>query len=188
MTTELEAVNQILSVIGETPINTLVSSTLPVDASSAVSLLEEANRAIQSEGWHFNTEIVTLTPDVLKNIIVPSGTLSIDTAKDETQDINPADINGKLYDFKGNTYEFSSPVKLEIISKRVWAEIPEPCKDYITRMASRKFQMRSLGSTELNQELLRDEIISKARFIDYDSQNADRTIFDDYSVAGVLYR
>jgi len=188
MTTELEAINQMLSVIGETPINTLTSDTLPQDASIAVNVLEESNKAIQSEGWHFNTEVLTLTPDVLKNIIVPSGTLSIDTAKDETQDINPVDLNGKLYDLKNNTYEFSNSVKLEVISKRVWDQIPEPCKSYITRMASRKFQMRTLGSSELNQELLRDEIVSKARFIDYDSQNADRTIFDDYSVSGVMDR
>ena len=188
MTTELEAINQMLATIGETPVNTITSDTLPQDVTIAINTLEETNRGIQSEGWHFNTEVLTLTPNVDKEIMVPANTLSIDSAKDEYQDINPADVNGKLYDFKNNTYEFSGTVKMEIISKRIWDEIPEPCKDYMAKVASRKFQMRVLGSMELNQELLRDEIISKARFLDYDSQNADRTIFDDYSVARVIDR
>ena len=42
-TTELEAVNTILSAIGESPVNSL-SGTLPIDATQAKNLLTEISR------------------------------------------------------------------------------------------------------------------------------------------------
>ena len=53
-TTELEAVNTILSTIGEAPINSL-TGTLPVDATTAKNILSEINREVQSAGWKWNT-------------------------------------------------------------------------------------------------------------------------------------
>lgn len=53
-TTELEAVNTILSTIGEAPLNTLTGS-LPVDGTIAKNVLSEVAREVQSQGWHFNT-------------------------------------------------------------------------------------------------------------------------------------
>lgn len=188
MTTELEAVNRILSSIGEAPVNSITATTLPPDVQYAVDALEEANREIQSEGWHFNTTVQTLIPNVSNNIVVPANTLLIDTAKDEYQDIDPIDQNGTLFDIKGNTSTFTQKVKCEIVTKKPWEQIPEQCKAYITAKASRRFQMRSMGSQLLNQELLRDEITSKAKFLDYDSRNADRSIFDDNSVFKVINR
>ena len=55
-TTQLEAVNTMLSTIGEAPVNSLTGS-LPVDASMAVNILNEVNREVQSAGWKFNTPV-----------------------------------------------------------------------------------------------------------------------------------
>ena len=54
-TTELEAINIMLAAIGEAPVNTL-TGTLPVDVKIAQSTLVEINKAVQAEGWSFNTE------------------------------------------------------------------------------------------------------------------------------------
>ena len=60
-TSELEAVNTILSTIGEAPLNTL-SGSLPVDGTIAKNVLSEVSREVQSQGWHFNTHYkVTLS-------------------------------------------------------------------------------------------------------------------------------
>ena len=62
-TSELEAVNTILSTIGEAPLNTL-SGSLPVDGTIAKNVLSEVSREVQSQGWHFNTHYkVTLSRD-----------------------------------------------------------------------------------------------------------------------------
>ena len=57
-TTELQAVNIMLSVIGEAPINTLAGSTT-TDVSIAINLLNETSLSVQSMGWNFNTHTTT---------------------------------------------------------------------------------------------------------------------------------
>ena len=57
-TGKLEAVNQMLSTIGQARISSLQSAG---EANDAQKILEEIDKAVQSEGWHFNRyEDVTL--------------------------------------------------------------------------------------------------------------------------------
>ncbi len=51
--TKLEAVNEMLRSIGETPVNSLASG-LP-QAASAEAFLDAMNRRVQLRGWHVNT-------------------------------------------------------------------------------------------------------------------------------------
>ena len=53
-TTELQAVNTMLSVIGEAPVNSITGTTT-VDVSVAKNILDETSLSIQSQGWNFNT-------------------------------------------------------------------------------------------------------------------------------------
>ena len=53
-TTELEAVNIMLSTIGEAPVNNLDSGL--VDAETAETILKNVSRDVQSHGWNFNSE------------------------------------------------------------------------------------------------------------------------------------
>ena len=67
-TTELEAVNIILSGIGEAPVNSL--SDMTADVSLARNILAEISRETQTEGWQWNTEDdYPLTPDAAKGEI-----------------------------------------------------------------------------------------------------------------------
>ena len=65
LTTQLEAVNSMLGHIGEAPVDSIATpSSLPISASTALTILDEVSREVQSDGWHFNTEYdVTLSPD-----------------------------------------------------------------------------------------------------------------------------
>jgi hypothetical protein len=65
-TTTLEAVNQMLSTIGQSRISTLATAG---EANDAQKILAEVDRAVQSEGWHFNR---------YNNIELPVGTAYID--------------------------------------------------------------------------------------------------------------
>ena len=53
-TTELQTVNQMLSVIGEAPVNS-ITGTVTTDVSVAKNILDETSMSIQSMGWNFNT-------------------------------------------------------------------------------------------------------------------------------------
>ena len=74
--------------IGEAPVNSIAdTSTLPVSASTALSVLDEVSREVQTMGWHFNTtNKYTLTPLVDNTIQLPSNTLHVDTT-DGSKDV-----------------------------------------------------------------------------------------------------
>jgi hypothetical protein len=59
-TTKLEAVNVCLTNIGEAPVASLTG--LQVDAQVASSIIDEVSREVQSNGWHWNTEVHTISP------------------------------------------------------------------------------------------------------------------------------
>ena len=62
-TTKLEAINTMLSNVGEAPVNSLTGS-LTNDVQLAQNILDEISREVQSAGWHFNTDKeVPLAPD-----------------------------------------------------------------------------------------------------------------------------
>ena len=79
-----------VSVIGESPVNTLSGTSVPVTVTQAVHALEETSKAIQSEGWHYNTEYdYPLVPDsVTSKITLPVNTLKVD--------LDPEIIHGLL--------------------------------------------------------------------------------------------
>ena len=105
LTTKLEAVNIMISVIGESPVNTLGGTSVPVTVIQSVQVLDETNKAIQSEGWHFNTEYdYPLIPDAsTSKITLPVNTLKIDLDPEIYTDTDPVQRGLKLYDRKKHT-------------------------------------------------------------------------------------
>jgi hypothetical protein len=168
--------------IGEAPVNSISNpSALPISASTAISVLDEISREVQSEGWYFNSEKdVTLSPDVSGNIVLDSDVVFADVV-DYTLDV--AQRGSKLFDRKNNTLVFTKDVTVSLIRLLDWDDLPEPARRYITLRASRIFQGRMIGSRELEALIARDEYIAKSRLEDYDSNSSDRTIFDSYDAA-----
>jgi hypothetical protein len=190
LTTKLEAVNIMISVIGESPVNTLSGTSVPVTVTQAVHALEETSKALQSEGWHFNTEYdYPLVPDsVTSRITLPVNTLKVDLDPEIYTDSDPVQRGLKLYDRKNHRDTWTKDLKAIITFELDFEELPEQFRHYIAVKSARIFAARFLGSREIEGFALRDEIEAKARAIESDSENADRTIFDNYSVLRVLDR
>jgi hypothetical protein len=190
LTTKLEAVNIIISVIGEAPVNTITGVSLPVTAIQAISTLDETSKAVQSEGWHCNTEHeYELTPDsVTSKITLPQNTLKFDLDPLLYTDSDPVQRGLKLYDRKNHTEIWTKSVKGSITFELEFEDLPEQLRHYITVKSARVFANRFIGTREIEGFTLREEVEAKARAIDSDSENADRTIFDHYSVLRVLDR
>jgi hypothetical protein len=190
LTTKLEAVNIIISVIGEAPVNTITGVSLPVTAIQAISTLDETSKAVQSEGWHCNTEHeYELTPDsVTSKITLPQNTLKFDLDPLLYTDSDPVQRGLKLYDRKNHTEIWTKSVKGSITFELEFEDLPEQLRHYITVKSARVFANRFIGTREIEGFTLREEVEAKARAIDSDSENADRTIFDSYSVLRVLDR
>lgn len=157
-TSELEAVNTMLLVIGESPISSLSAGAAVADAVTAQNTLSEVNRAVQSKGWHFNTDkSLTLTPAAFTNeITLPTNCIRVDTV-DEDRDLDVAQRGTRLYDRKNHTYEFEDSVKVDMVILLPFTDLPESARHYITVRSARVFQARTVGSDALYQFSREDE-------------------------------
>ena len=181
LTSKLEAVNSMLGHIGESPVNSISdTNALPISAATANTVLDEVSRAVQSEGWHFNTENkVTLSP-------AGDGTITLDEDVLEIDTINSPDIAQRgltLFDRTNNTSVFTSDLEVNLTRLLDWTSLPEAARRYITLRASRVFQGRMVGSRELEALIARDEYNARADLMDAESNNADRSILDSYDAA-----
>ena len=114
--------------------------------------------------------------------------LKIDLNPENYTDVDAVQRGNTLYDRKNHTDIWSKAVDASVVFQLDFTELPEQFRNYITIKAARIFANRFLGSREIEGFALRDEIEAKARAVDSDSENADRTIFDNYSVLRVLDR
>jgi len=175
-TTELEAVNVMLAAIGEAPINSL-TGTLPVDARIAQTTLNETNKDVQSEGWHFNTEIdVVLTRDASNQVALATNVLRVDPNIYQHPSVDAVQIGSKLYDRKTHKYEFDEDLTSVVVYFRTFNEIPEPARRYVMIKAARIFVDRLVGDEGLRSFTQQDEIRARAILMETDASNADHNI------------
>jgi hypothetical protein len=175
-TTELEAVNVMLAAIGEAPINSL-TGTLPVDARIAQTTLNETNKDVQSEGWHFNTEIdVVLTRDASDHVALASNVLRVDPNIYQHPSVDAVQIGSKLYDRKTHKYEFDEDLTSVVVYFRTFNEIPEPARRYVMIKSARIFVDRLVGDEGLRSFTQQDEIRARAILMETDASNADHNI------------
>tara|TARA_R110000782_G_scaffold262330_1_gene354324 strand:- start:531 stop:1121 length:591 start_codon:yes stop_codon:yes gene_type:complete len=185
LTTKLEAVNTMLSTIGESPVTQItVTSSLPISAVTAITVLDEVNREVQSEGWHFNTvNKQTLSPNGSNEIVLTDDVMHVDSL-DNSKDL--VQRGSKLFNRTDNTFTFTGNIDVRLMSLLDFTDLPEQARRYITLKGSRVFQTRTVGSQELEQQILRDELKARYTLEEMDGQGADRTIFDNYDVASLL--
>lgn len=157
-TSELEAINTILSVIGESPISSLSDISSVADAVTAQSILSEVSRQVQTKGWHFNTEKdFELSPDTFaKEIVVPSNALRVDSMGDD-REMDVVQRGNKLYDRVKHTFQFDKSIKCDLVVLLPFDQLPQAARHYITIKAARIFQSRTVGSEALYQFTSVDE-------------------------------
>ena len=179
-TTELEAVNTILSTIGEAPLSTLTGS-LPVDGTTAKNILNEISREVQSAGWHFNTQYkVDLSRD--SNNKVPVGTDVVRVELNNKYDKSSYDVvqrGNYLFNLAKNSSVFTQDfTENTLIYLLQFEDLPEQARRYITIRSARVFHDRTLGANTLHKFSSEDEARSLAVMKQAEMQTGDNTIFD----------
>ena len=189
-TTKLEAINTMLSAIGESPVNSLTSGL--VDAEQAETILNSVNREVQSMGWSFNTDLKRqFVPDTNKQIQIPSNIVRIDMAQDKTDKLELVQRGTKLYNRASSSFFMDDDITQVLMNAVVlldFEDLPEAARRYITIRAARIFQDRVVSSNDLHIYQERDELMALVELKDSDNQVLDTTIFDNYSVVSVLDR
>jgi hypothetical protein len=167
-TTKLQAVNTLLSIIGEAPINSL-TPPLTGDASLADRVIDEISTEVQGAGWSWNTMIYKQIPlDANGHSTLASNTLAVR--------FNPISypsqrfvLRGtKLFDRVTNDYDLrdslgvamtggTSDLIAEIVEELAWDDVPETGKRYIMIRAGRIFANRAVTSNSIESYTSEDE-------------------------------
>lgn len=179
-TSKLQAVNQMLSFIGEAPVNSLEDAGGVGDVSLAERTLDEVTVEILSQGWHFNTNYdVIHTPDANKQIVLSDTVLRIDTKVGVYGNMDVSLRGNKLYNRADNSYEFDeSEIKTTEVMSLPWEDLPEAARRYITLRSARLFQDRAVGAEDLREVGMREEMSALATLREYDSEASDYSVFD----------
>ena len=189
-TTELEAVNTILSTIGEAPLSTLTGS-LPVDGTTAKNILSEISREVQSAGWHFNSHYkVDLSRDSFNKI--PIGTDVLRVELNDRYDKSSYDVvqrDSYLYNLAKNEETFEQDFEDNIIVYLLdFVKLPEQARRYITIRAARVFHDRTLGANTIHKFSSEDEARSLAVMRQAEAATADNSIFNSYLTNYIVNR
>lgn len=170
---KLDAVNEILSTVGSSPVSSLEDDT-NVDVLNAKRILESVSKEVQSRGYAFNTLTnVYLQPNA-ETDFVPYPHEYIGVYASNSKFVNRL---GYFFDLSTGENVFPSGITLQEVTVEVpFEELPEAFRKYITVRASRAFQMRYLSSQELDNHLMNEELLAYSDVVDYDLNTGDYNI------------
>lgn len=168
--TKLSAVNIVLSNVGQAPVTT-VDNDNPMVVMAA-NVVDEVTNSVQSEGWTFNTEkSYPFTPDTSRKINIPNNILQIDTSYTSLLDVVLRE--GKLYNKRDHTYNFTEQVSADVIWLVEFDDMPEAFKQYVSMRAANLYAGRAVGSAEAVRFGEREEAQARAAMIEYETQQGD---------------
>ena len=188
-TTELNAVNDMLSAIGEAPVNAL-SGSLIASVTIARNLIAQETRKLQVKGWHFNQDSdYDLIPNVDGNIVIPDNMIKVDVPYNRyASDYDPVVRGGLLYDKTENTYIWTETIQADVTWVFDFDDIPEVFRQYVMVRAGRLFIDRVVGGADLIVYTQDDERTAWAACREQEAEHADYNIFDNVDMLHTLMR
>ena len=149
----LHAVNVLLQVINERPIENEEDLQEIEEARFASSVLLETKREVLGDGWDFNTDInYSFSPDINGYITIPYNVLDI-----SSQDGDLIMRDWRLYSKKDQSPVFKEPKNVDVVWDMAFNSLSQPVRHYITVRAARKFQARQIMDTNVYGYTKEDE-------------------------------
>lgn len=169
---ELEAVNLLLSAIGEAAVSSLETATT-VEVTQAKKLLSNVNRAAQQKGWHFNTEWdVVLTRDSNDMIPLSESILSV-YQPGQLMTIRGRSGSMYAYDLDNNTFTWTKNLNNAVtITLLDFIDSPNTFRQYVTTRAARIFQEEIIGQVSAETVNRQEEAEAYADLLDDDAERA----------------
>jgi len=180
-TSQLEAVNTMLALIGATAVSSLSNQTSE-DVVLAIRTLEEVNREVQGLGWHWNTDLdQTITADADGRHAWQDDWFRFDPLPGVNPNIDVRREGDFLHDRRTGSNVFGSDgssLKGDIVRYLGWTSIPETARGYIMKRAARIFLTRQVGDETRAGYGIDDERRARLVMVEADTQQADYSIFD----------
>tara|TARA_Y100001968_G_scaffold327940_1_gene374064 strand:- start:2469 stop:3077 length:609 start_codon:yes stop_codon:yes gene_type:complete len=188
-TSKLEAINTMMSVIGEAPVNTLDAASQTADVIMAKTVLDEVSREVQAAGWNFNREYeVPLNPTTDNEIVLGSNIARIDVEPANAGTTLYIQRGSKIYNKTDRTYTITDTLKCTVTYLLEWDYLPQAARNYIMIRAARKFQDRVVGSGKHHDFTQMDEFQALVTLREAETDGGDFTIFDNYDVYKAIDR
>ena len=193
-TTKLEAVNYLLSIVGEAPVSALnTEENSSASVAIATSLIDEVDRMVQSRGWGFNTTSLFTFTKTSGQFPVSSDTLRLNiiAAQPSTNLLQRFVLrDNKIFDSTYGT--FTNPVipgtttqYTALLGERVFlvdfTELPQSARQYITIRAGRMFLQRVLPDEASNKISEIDEQMAFAMLIEWEIKSGRSTDYSKFS-------
>ena len=191
--TELEAINRMLSAIGQAPVTT-VEETNP-DVAICKRTLYQVSQEVQSEGWTFNTyyceKVTPRSSDnriVIRNVTPATGRdyciqmdLSYNTyyARDKESIAKADGTSIFLYNKTTQSYDWGTePIEVDkVMYLSNLGTLPPAAYNYIVARASAAVSMRTVGDTNQYQILKEQEQYARTQLQQYETSQGDYTFF-----------
>ena len=174
-TSFLNAVNRVLQMLGEAPVNSLQGQFGL--AKQAEVALNDVSRTIQTEGWSFNTDLEKKLERNSSNEIELSSNVSrvvVDNL--EYPDIDVVQRGDKLYDRRNNRYTFDEDLIVDMTTILEWDLLPEHARQYITIKAGRQLQEAIIGSSDLTKLNLTQELEARSAFLEQETTKTEHSM------------
>ena len=184
--TELNAVNDVLGAIGQSPVTTLEFNNPEVFL--VYQLLQQVLTDTLSEGWTFNTDRgIEYTPNQDNQITIPPYVLLIDgTGEDVDRTTDLVNRGGFLYDKNKHSSRFDGPVKVNQTILIGLDRLPVPFYRYIVAQASVRAASELVNSTDLYKLLTQTSSQLRASLVEYECNTGDYSYFG--TPQGTAYR
>ena len=183
-TTLLQAVNVLLTNIGEQPVDSLENQQI-LDARIAEETLTEYAKEGQQRGWSWNTEIAYPfeRDETTKEILVPENCVKF--SPDPYRYGRRYVLRGRrIYDLQNRTYKFddtNTQVLADVTWLLSWDDCPEAFNRWTTIRAARVFSDRTLTNEALFKYTSKDEEDAKAELDRIEHQEQQSNILTDGS-------
>jgi len=187
-TTKLQAINTMLSTVGEPPVNSL--SAQRADSLIAQTILDEITREVLTYGWQFNTdENMLMTPETSSGFIyISDSVVRVDTDPSYSSNYDIVIRGNRLYNRVTNSHVFTEQIPTIQVTLLDFDDMPEVAKRYVSIRAARIYQDRIVGSSTLHGFTGMDEITALARLTEYENEIGDYSIFDSPDMARTFIR
>ena len=183
--TEIEAINDMLSLISESPVASLDEASRVADAQIAMQLLRRESRDVQTRGWDWNTEEnFVLPPDIDGNILLPRNTMAVDPTDPQ---LDYVARQGKLWDRTNRTFKIGKKVSVTIKLLLPFEDLPEAARSYISKAAGRKFENRTIGDGNSHQINELDVLKAWAILLQEECDNTESNVLQSTTVRRIAH-
>lgn len=184
MLTELEAINQILSVTGDAPVSS-INSTYE-QAVIARRILLEVSKERQAKGYWFNEiDEQRLVRDNDGYIHLPSDTIRCEIPRDQGFYVQRG---LRIFDKLNNTYVLTENLYVNLVIELPWAELPQSFRQVIVKLASIRYNSEYFGSDIVDSTLREDLFQKEINLQKEDIDNRDLNMIQSTRARSIAFR